>query len=63
MPHLGATGHLDHHVWTAGPCAAIRASTASIDGGEQALVFEIEQGLEIGVSLQHHISAMAAVSA
>ena len=47
---LGATGHLDHEVVATGSGAAVRTAPAAINGLEDPLVLEVQQGLEVAIS-------------
>ena len=63
IAHLRAKRHLDDQGVTAGATAAVGAAAAPLLGLEQAPVFEVEQGLEVGVGLKPDITAPAAVAA
>ena len=63
VAHLRAAGHLDGEVITAGAGALVRSAAPALLGLEQALVLEVEQGLQVGVCLQPHIAAAAAIAA
>ena len=63
IAHFGAAGNADQQRVGAGSGGAVRPAAATIVGLKQAFVFEIQQGLQVAVGLQHHITTAAAIAA
>jgi len=61
MTCLRAAGDLHNQLTTGSTRALVGAATPTIVGSEQSFVFEIQEGLQIRIRLQHHMSTMPSV--
>lgn len=62
MPGLRPARHLDHKITTGRSGAFVRPTATTVVRREQTFVFEIKQGLEIRIRLQHHGSTVTTIA-